>query len=236
MDKYQVHNGKKFYQDNKKGYWISTTCPKIRAHVWVWEQYYNRKCPKGYHIHHRDGNKSNNSIENLELMERSRHLSLHMQSAERKEFASKNCDKIRHLTKAWHGSPEGLAWHKLHAIKCKFGKSDPVDYVCIQCSKEFKSSKLSNAKFCCNNCKSQWRRLSGKDDIELVCKKCGIKFVKNKYARNQTCGKGCKRNIREGKREQAITLRGLGYTYQQIADNLGMSRANVSDLVNNTTS
>lgn len=33
--------------------------------------------PKGFIIHHKDGDKTNNSIDNLELMSRARHASIH---------------------------------------------------------------------------------------------------------------------------------------------------------------
>ena len=36
-------------------------------HVLVWEQH-NGPIPEGYQIHHIDGDKSNNSIENLQLV------------------------------------------------------------------------------------------------------------------------------------------------------------------------
>ena len=38
-----------------------------RLHRTVWE-FHNGTIPKGYHVHHKDGNRSNNAIENLTLM------------------------------------------------------------------------------------------------------------------------------------------------------------------------
>lgn len=52
-----------------------------RLHRVVWE-YHNGEIPDGYHIHHRDGDRSNNDISNLELLEGHEHLSGHMSTPE----------------------------------------------------------------------------------------------------------------------------------------------------------
>jgi len=38
------------------------------AHIIIWQNYHRRIVPKGYEIHHKDGNRLNNSITNLELL------------------------------------------------------------------------------------------------------------------------------------------------------------------------
>lgn len=106
MIDHQIHFERKFYQDKKTGYWISTDHPRIRAHQWIWIKIHG-VIPKGYHIHHKNENKSDNRIENLELIERSRHMSHHMSQPERKEKSRKNLEKIRFKASAWHKSEEG---------------------------------------------------------------------------------------------------------------------------------
>lgn len=196
MTEHQIHYEKKFYQDKKTGYWISTSCPKIRAHVWVWI-YYHGKPPKGFHIHHKDGNKSNNSIENLNILTISDHVNHHISHDELRRKKSKEiCDRVRPLAKAWHSSPEGKAWHKLHAIKGNFGNWNPLDYTCQECKKEYKSKKRSKARFCSNACKSKYRRNSGIDNIECQCMTCSKKFTKNKYSKAINCSKKCASTMR----------------------------------------
>lgn len=186
---HQEHFGRRFYQDKKTGYWISTNYPRIRAHRWVWISLHGT-IPPGYHIHHKDENKSNNSIENLELIERSRHFRHHY-TEERKEYFRKISEKYRPLTKAWHRSEEGRAWHRCHAIKNKFGKGEFIDYICETCGISFKSRNKGKVRFCHNKCKSKWRRQSGRDDIEAKCGKCGTIFKLNKYSKQKYCSKSC---------------------------------------------
>src|SRR5437868_3804528 len=189
---YQDHYGKKFYLDKKTGYWISTSAKKIRAHRWVWVCNFG-EIEKGFHIHHKDGNKSNNSIDNLQKISAFNHLSMHASFPENRERSRKLCDEIRPLTKKWHCSEEGISWHKEHAKKNNFGNSDPIDYICKNCSKDYKSKIIAEnrTKFCSNNCKSIFRRLSGLDDIEKSCPVCNKKYIKNKYAKGVTCGRKC---------------------------------------------
>ena len=194
MEDKQEHFGLKFYKDHSTGYWISCKCPKVRAHRWVWESI-NGKIPDGCHIHHKDENKSNNNIDNLVLMSRHAHLSLHM-TEEKREWASKRMDEIRPLTKEWHASDEGKAWHKYHALKNKFGKWEPKKYKCQVCSKEYETSKRSRTKFCSNPCKSKFRRDSGLDDEVRDCPSCKQEFTCNKYAKTTYCSRPCTQKSR----------------------------------------
>ncbi|MFP3859245.1 MAG: HNH endonuclease signature motif containing protein [Bacteroidales bacterium] len=184
---HQYHYGKKFYQDKKTGYWISSACPKIRAHVFVWI-YHHGEIEKGYHIHHIDGNKSNNSIENLQKILAKEHLSLHF-TEEKKERARKWADKIRPQTKKWHRSEEGRQWHTLHGKKC-WKNRKKIKKVCEECTIEF-TTKTYHQEFCSNKCKSRNRRKSGVDNIALNCKVCDKVFYRNKYGRSITCGRKC---------------------------------------------
>lgn len=65
----------------KDGYYQITTCKEGNKgkllHRLIYEKYYG-EIPEDCHIHHKDGNRSNNLINNLECLNKSKHLSLHM--------------------------------------------------------------------------------------------------------------------------------------------------------------
>lgn len=188
MSNYQTHFGRTFYQCKKTGYWLSTSYgkdkPRVRAHQWVWICTHG-KIPPGYHIHHRNNDKSDNRIENLELIYKSTHLSYHLNDPIRKEQSRKICDKIRPLSKKWHASEQGRAWHKAHGILTWINRK-PEKRICKICVKEYET-KTFHQEFCSNKCKSKWRRDSGLDNIERQCSKCLCKFMINKYTKTKKC-------------------------------------------------
>jgi HNH endonuclease len=194
MVQHQIHFGRKFYKDLKTGYWISCTCPKIRAHRWVWLKFHSL-IPPGYHIHHVNEDKSDNRIENLELIKAGRHLSLHSSKPENRERLSKMADKYRPLTKIWHASEEGREWHKAHGILGWISRKE-FKIICKVCNSESKTKTL-NKEFCSNKCKSKWRRDQKLDYIEKVCPVCSKSYQTSIYSKSKTCGRECGRISRK---------------------------------------
>lgn len=71
-----MSNIKKLHKPTKKGY-IRISRGKLKMeHVLVWEEHFG-KIPDGYQIHHIDGNKTNNVIENLQLVTPLEHKRIH---------------------------------------------------------------------------------------------------------------------------------------------------------------
>jgi hypothetical protein len=200
---HQEHFGKKFYKDLQNGYWISTDCPKIRAHRWVWIKTHG-VIPKGYHIHHINEDRSDNRIENLELIEKSRHIKHHWDKhPEWRKKAQLHAEKIRPLTKEWHKSAEGRSWHKANGILAWIKKKERKG-MCKICGTKF-STKTYHQEFCSNKCKSAWRRKSGIDDIEKECVKCSSKFKVNKYSKQIYCSRICGSGRKKGEGIGALT-------------------------------
>lgn len=96
-------------------------------HVAIWEHYNEKPVPKGFNIHHKDGNTFNNDISNLECVNTKEHLSKHgknnWQNKEFRENGIKQLNSIRDKAKEWHKSKAGLEWHQ----KIKYAYSRPVE-------------------------------------------------------------------------------------------------------------
>lgn len=184
-----IFDGHKFTKDKKTGYYLKTTKPRTRLHIYVWEYYNKCKVPKGFDIHHIDKNKDNNDISNLMCISRKRHNEIHKEDSkdwtdEQWEEARNRMDYAREYANDWHKSEEGREWHK-EQYKISLGKyqSTKIKKICIQCGKEYEvvETCANRSRFCSNKCKSRWRRASGVDNVIRKCKGCGEYYKVNKY-------------------------------------------------------
>lgn len=157
----QYFNGKPFRLQKGERYFNNGA---KKMHVFVWEYHNGQKVPKGFHIHHIDGNSKNNRIENLELVEGKKHLSEHAKSRVKKNPEFFKDFQKKGIAKApeWHKSPEGIEWHKEHAKKCNFGTFDYGIKKCEECDGEY-SAKTKYQRFCHNNCKAKSNRRDRKN-------------------------------------------------------------------------
>ena len=71
-------NGKK-YSEKPSGYWIRTDRSRGAMHRDIWE-YYNGPIPEGFQIHHINGIRGDNDINNLEMVEAAEHSRRHMKT------------------------------------------------------------------------------------------------------------------------------------------------------------
>jgi predicted Zn-ribbon and HTH transcriptional regulator len=163
-----------------------------RLHEEIWKAA-NGPIPDGYHVHHVDHDALNNSLDNLACIPKREHIDHH---AEERKTAGRyqtpewlaHLDSARAKASEWHGSPEGIEWHRENGRQAWVGR-EPVLAVCDQCGKTFDS--LMPGRFCSNKCKSAWRRDSGVDDVERQCVRCGQVFTVNKYSKKSHCSRSC---------------------------------------------
>ena len=191
MKKYypqQEFNGK-IYRKYKNERYFTRGIKFMHREVW---KFYNGDIPKGYHIHHIDGNPENNDISNLQMIEASEHLSMEgkRRHAENPEWSREFHLKGIAAAPKWHSSKEGKEWHKRHAKKFNFGKQTYGNRECDVCGTEF-VAKSNHQRFCSNKCKSKYRRDSGIDNITIKCKSCQTIFTKNKYEKREFCCRKC---------------------------------------------
>lgn len=194
---YQIVDGIAFYKEKTgNGYYLGNVPDEtghkrpVRCHVYVWEKA-NGKVPSGYDVHHIDHDVSNNRLENLMLVSKSKHRSYHGN-----EHASSARESLAKYAKPaadkWHASAAGREWHKQHYEECNREMwNQPVTLHCEVCGKPYVtvSGKASTSRFCSNNCKSKFRRMSGVDNETRICTICGAEYVCNKYSKQLTCGK-----------------------------------------------
>lgn len=152
-------------------------------HREVWEDHHG-EIPDGHHIHHVDGDPTNNDIGNLECLSPEEHAEKHPDHAPSPDAIEEGTE----AAKEWHRSEEGREWHRNHA-KEQWEGAEPKTKECEQCGGEFEY--YTQARFCSNACKAKWRRESGVDDVEATCGWCGETFTHNKHKDRQFCSRKC---------------------------------------------
>lgn len=184
-------NGYKFIKDKRAGYYLSSKKiggKRQRLHRYVWE-YYNGKIPKGYDVHHKDHNKDNNDIDNLELLLIEEHKKRHsIELTEKRKNQMREILKTKARPKAveWHKSVDGRKWHK-EQYKITLGLKEKQKFICEYCGKEYETYKNGKNKFCSEKCMSAYRRKSGVDNIQRICVVCNNPFICNKYSKITKC-------------------------------------------------
>jgi len=142
-------------------------------HREIWKSHHG-DIPKGYHIHHKDGNTFNNDISNLQSLSCREH---HKFSKKMDEISMhKHLAKIRPLAIQWHKSKKGKIWHKQHAVDIQKNLKYK-DRNCVLCGKLFKY-KYSTARFCSNACFQKFTRDNGKWSEKRKCIICGKEYIK----------------------------------------------------------
>ena len=83
---------------NKAGYHIITSTKegnlKKRVHRLIWEDWYGKPVPKGYVIHHINGDKTDNRIQNLQCVSNGNHIRFHHKGKKCKPFTEEHKRKL----------------------------------------------------------------------------------------------------------------------------------------------
>lgn len=86
-----------FLIKHKSGHWSvgQYTCENYRKmwHRLIWERFHGKPVPKGYVVHHIDGNPSNNCIMNLCIMTHSEHSRMHKLGTKASEETKRKISK-----------------------------------------------------------------------------------------------------------------------------------------------
>lgn len=167
MDNVVIYNGHKFFM-TAQGYYLGQVNKKpIRLHRYIWECEVG-PIPKGHHIHHLDGDKSNNRISNLTILSSHDHASQHGKTHVEQSRESLLTHALPEAVK-WHKSESGKLWHKEHYEKAMRQKwNEKVTKVCEICGKEYQVSVVVayKSRFCHPNCKATALRRRRKENAK----------------------------------------------------------------------
>lgn len=164
-------------------------------HRYVWERHHGRKPDSGEHVHHINGNKADNHIENLELLPAGAHITHHLH-----ERHSTPCGlaktmaalaAARAAAPEWHASDAGRQWHSENGARSWQNRAK-VELTCSHCGGGYCGYAESRKRgFCSASCQGMARKASGVDDELRECSVCSAPFIANKYVKTRTCGKAC---------------------------------------------
>ena len=168
-------NGMKFIKEDSGYYkinnnWNEDIDNSYRLHRAVYE-YYNGKIPKGLVVHHKDGNKENNDISNLELKTQKEHNKYHFDNCSEETKVKRRKVIEDRIIKAaiWHKT--NPMSHIIHSIASKKGWNNKEyrEVICQQCGKTFKTrGSRNNPKFCSGKCKNDYNLGYSLLDIESI--------------------------------------------------------------------
>ena len=184
-DKHQRFNGVTYLKD-RQGHF--TAGRGIHRTVWA---YYNGEIPDGCEIHHLDGNKANNNVENFQCMTHNEHMKLHAKyrriPQQEKTFICQYCGK------------EFVAKNLGHNLYCSakcFEKARPprntTTKICAWCGQPFEAPTGKKNPCCSISCgkKLAWEKRRQTQSQTKICKFCGKEF--SSAATNAVfCSKSC---------------------------------------------
>lgn len=159
--------------------------------------------PPGFHVHHKDRDPLNNDPSNLVLISEADHHAEHREEKVARGRANPPGAKAHAAAAEWHGSEEGRAWHREHALRA-YEKRQETAHVCDQCGVVFGSlARRESTRFCSGRCKAAARRASGVDNEDRTCAVCGATFTVDRYSKGRTCSRSCRQRLWRQERASA---------------------------------
>lgn len=155
MKKEILFDGKLYRLNSATNYYIVHDKEKKgkMLHRAIWERYSGEKIPKGYIIHHIDGNRLNNEFSNLMCVSPKEHSKLHKNGEAASKRLKEHPERVAvflQKAKEWHKTPEsrqmtrdrfkGVKHHPRECKACGVTFGTYVDHVyCSTCIRKFRA-------------------------------------------------------------------------------------------------
>ena len=201
-----------------RGYYQSTTVLADGRRAWLHRYAFEREksvIPEGWHVHHVDGNKDNNEVENLECLPPIHHASEH--SEDRRAFGD-SAKQLAHLETI---RPLAYAAKRGEYIsERKLRRGQVRARVCPTCGKVFKlaGTAFDGTMYCSDKCRNKAHNKFSDAHYatEKACKHCGKPFAPGCHGIGHQlfCSESCRDKHRYNERRIVRKCRGCGESYE----------------------
>lgn len=187
------------------GYYVAL----VRLHRAVWEAA-NGPIPPGYHLHHKNSDKTDNRLENLELLTHGEHSALHAEEklGPHRARASVNAHAAMRRYRAERSK------RKLVCVVCRgvysSGSKHPTRFCSSACIEKARSGAFGGDGRICEHCGEPYSatrrvqrycskrcnhlateaRASSRQERMVSCGKCGVQFT-SKRSNARFCSRPC---------------------------------------------
>ena len=189
-------NGFTFHKNNH-GRFVGS----IGLHRFVWT-YFNGEIPDGCEIHHRDFDKENNDIANLELVTKDEHKRIHAECKNNTCFPKKSKFTCAVCGKKFQAVNRGNnAYCSAECKRTANHEHDKVERICLVCGQIFSTDKYKDAKCCSKKCAG---KLLEKQETR-ICPTCGKEFSTCASGVRKFCSMQCfSESIRKSETRQCL--------------------------------
>ena len=178
----QRFGGKIYYRHKTNRFRTNET---IHREVWT---YYHGTIPVDHDIHHVDGDTANNTLDNLQCIDKTTHGQIHREKIPSrkvvcvvcgKEFSTRKIGEVKYCSKKCQ-----RAGRRLSGV-------DDVTKICPVCGQPFTCNRYDEIHTCSRACAEIFKR-SRKEKITVTCAYCGKEFDTPKNNPAKCCSRLCR--------------------------------------------
>lgn len=192
---YYLQTTGRYYQCGDKSGHGETGERLLHRVVWALS---NGPIPAEHHIHHRNGDWTDNRLDNLECISAQDHIAHHAKELwaddEYRARMTDHLDLVREKAADWHRSKEGRAWHSVHG-RATWENRETETVVCSVCGELYEAHFSQRSRFCSRSCE-QKESYQRHKTAKGVCAWCGKAFTFNKYRAQKCCSRDCSNKLK----------------------------------------